>query len=214
MRERVRKTVFVLLAASASIFFACGSPSQNPANMDSDSASGSSEPGTQIYQAVGKVTGFNSTAKEVTIDHQDIPGLMSAMRMTFAVKDVAVLNDLSVGDDIDFELERNGSDLTVTKILRKGDSESAGGARIFKANCAKCHGAKGEGTEKGISFLRGHALTHPKEDFIKQVREGEEDKMPSFRDKLSEEQIEQVVDYVRNVIQKDAKKDEASHDEH
>jgi mono/diheme cytochrome c family protein len=38
--------------------------------------------------------------------------------------------------------------------------------------------------------------------------------MPSFRDKLSEEQIEQVVDYVRNVIQKDAKKDEASHDEH
>jgi Cu/Ag efflux protein CusF len=212
MRESVRIAVFVLLAAFASIFFACGSPSQNLVNMDSDSASGSSEPGTQIYQAVGKVTRFNTTAREVTIDHQDIPGLMSAMRMTFAVKDVSVLDGLSVGDDIDFELERYGSDLTVTKILRKGDNELGGGARIFKANCARCHGAKGEGTNKGISFLKGHALKHPKEDFIEQVTKGEEDKMPSFRDKLSDKQIEQVVDYVRNVIQKDVKKDEASHD--
>jgi Cu/Ag efflux protein CusF len=214
MKEILRIFLILILATFAVAMFACNSQQHDMANMNSAGMPMSNEPGTQIYQSVGKVTGINSTAKEVTIDHQDIPGLMSAMRMTFAVKDVAVLNDLSVGDDIDFELERNGSDLTVTKILRKGGTEVSGGARIFKANCARCHGENGEGTDKGISFLKGHALDHPKADFIDQVRNGEDRKMPSFKDKLDDEQIEQVVLYVRNVIQKDVKKDETPNHDH
>ncbi len=196
------------------MIFACGQQDQGSANLGSGDKPTSDDPGTQIYQGVGKVTGLDPAAREIDIDHKDIPGLMSAMRMTFAVKDVSLLSDLSVGDEIDFELERNGSSFTVTKILKKGGNELSGGARIFKANCARCHGEKGEGTDKGISFLKGHALDHSKEDFIGQVKEGEGKKMPSFRDKLSDEQIEQVVDYVRNVIQKDAKKDGAATHEH
>jgi mono/diheme cytochrome c family protein len=74
-------------------------------------------------------------------------------------------------------------------------------AGIFKENCARCHGDAGLGTDKGISLVKGHALHHPEGDFIRQVTDGEKDKMPSFKDKLSEEEIKAVVRYVREVIQ-------------
>lgn len=171
------------------------------------------EDGTQIYQVEGTVKGINKAANEVVIEHGEIPGLMSAMRMDFKVSDPAMLDEVAAGDRIDFELERSGSELTVTKMINKSSTETPEGARIFKDNCAKCHGENGQGTEKGISFVEGHALDHPREDFIKQVRNGEEDKMPAFDDKLSDAEIEAVVDYVRNVIQKDATRDGAgSHD--
>lgn len=81
------------------------------------------------------------------------------------------------------------------------------GAGIYKANCARCHGENGEGTDKGISFLKGHALDHTEEDFIKQVENGEKDeKMPAFKDKLTDEEIKAVVKYVREEIQKNADK--------
>ena len=204
--------VFVTFVVIGVFLFSCGSPGAGSANLATSEPESGSTPGTQIYQAVGVVKGLNPTAKEVTIDHEDIPGLMSAMRMTFSVKDLKVLDGIGVGDKIDFELERNGSDYTVTKILPEG-GQLSGGGRIFKANCARCHGENGEGSKKGPSFLKGHTLEHPREDFIDQVKNGEEGKMPSFSDKLSDEQIGQVVDYVRDTIQKDLRKgEEGAHD--
>jgi len=200
---------FVVLGV---FLFSCGAPGSGSANLAETGPATGSTPGTQIYQAVGIVKGMNPAAKEVTIDHEDIPGLMSAMRMTFSIKDLKVLDGIGVGDKIDFELERNGSDYTVTKILPQG-GELAGGARVFKANCARCHGENGEGSKKGPSFLKGHTLEHPREEFVDQVKNGEEGKMPAFSDKLNDEQIGQVVDYVRDTIQKGLRKDgEESHD--
>ncbi|HUF04317.1 MAG TPA: copper-binding protein [Aridibacter sp.] len=165
------------------------------------------EDGTQIYQVKGVVRGIDKNQKEIAIEHEEIPGLMSAMTMDFKVSDPAMLEDVAPGDEIDFELERKGSDLTVTKMIKKETAAPSEGARIYKSNCAECHGENGRGTEKGISFLKGHALDHPREDFIEQVKYGEEDKMPSFSDKLSDAEIEAVVTYVRDVIQKDVKRD-------
>lgn len=212
--KKLIKSLAVLAAFALGIFvFSCGSSGTGSANLGNSGTVTGSTDGTQIYQATGVVKEIDSKAKKVSIDHDEIPGLMSDMQMTFDVKDAKVLEGVAVGEEVDFELERNGSDLTVTKILSKGGKELAGGARIFKANCARCHGDKGEGTKKGISLVKGHALRHPREDFIDQVTNGEDDKMPSFKDKLSEEQIGQVVDYVRNDIQKGLRHDtEETHD--
>lgn len=101
---------------------------------------------------------------------------------------------------------------TVSNEISDETPKTAGGAEIYKANCARCHGENGDGTDKGISFLKGHALSHTEEDFIKQVTNGEEDEMPAFKDKLTEAEIKAVVKYVREEIQIRAdRKEDKSH---
>lgn len=204
------KVTAILMFAILVAGFGCG-PSET--SEVPESVPETREDGTQIYQVKGVVRGIDKKVKEIAIEHEEIPGLMSAMTMDFKVSDPAMLEDVAPGDKIEFELERKGSDLTMTKILKTGAAAPSEGARIYKSNCAECHGENGGGTEKGISFLEGHALDHPREDFIAQVKNGEEDKMPSFSDKLTDAEIEAVVTYVRDVIQKDAKRDGSeSHD--
>lgn len=75
------------------------------------------------------------------------------------------------------------------------------GREIYTSNCAECHGGNGEGTKKGISLIKGHALLHTAEDFVDRVTYGKADVMPSFKDKLTEAEIAEVVRYVREDIQ-------------
>ena len=208
----ILKLAAILALASFAALVGCNSTPES--DTSSDTSTADSTPGTQIFQASGVVKGVNKDAGEVAIAHQEIPGLMSAMTMDFKVKDPAMLESVAPGDNVDFELERNGSDLTVNKIIKKGGNELVTGESVFKSNCAECHGDKGAGTEKGLSFLEGHALDHSREDFVKRVREGKEDKMPAFGDKLSEAEIEAVVTYVRDVIQKDVKKKDSGSHQH
>lgn len=91
------------------------------------------------------------------------------------------------------------SEVPETKVVKQID-----GAEIYISNCARCHGESGEGTKKGISFLKGHALHHPEEDFIRQVADGDGDEMPAFKDRLTETEIKAVVQYVRQELQKKA----------
>lgn len=89
--------------------------------------------------------------------------------------------------------------------------ETAEGRKLFKQNCAICHkedGTGGKVTIEGRS-LNADDLTSAKikafsdDKIIGYVYNGVEDEgMPSFKDKLSEAQIREVVRYVRAGIQK------------
>jgi len=50
------------------------------------------------YAIKGKVTALDPGGKEVTLDHEDIPGHMRAMEMPFKVADGKILDGLKVGD--------------------------------------------------------------------------------------------------------------------
>lgn len=170
------------------------------------------------YQSKGVVKKVDMETGKLTVDHEDILGYMSAMEMTEPVKDKAMLETIKVGDKIDFEIERIGSNVTFTKLTKTGEVAVINGAEIFKTSCSECHGEKGEGAKKGISLITGHALDHSEADFLKTVTngksEGKEHKMPAFKDKLSAEQIAEVVKYVRTEIQKDAVKNGKKKDHH
>lgn len=162
----------------------------------------------QTYKSKGVIKKVDAENGKLTVDHEDIPGYMSAMEMTEPVKDKAMLETVKVGDKVDFEIERTGSKVVYTKLTKTGEVAVINAAEIYKTNCAECHGEKGEGVEgKGLTFLKGHALDHTEEDFIKRVNNGKGDKMPAFKDKLKPEEIAEVVKFVRNEIQKDAVKD-------
>jgi mono/diheme cytochrome c family protein len=76
-----------------------------------------------------------------------------------------------------------------------GAAASPGG-QVFQANCARCHGANGEG---GIGPTLAGVVTHdfPNEsDQIALVTNGK-GSMPRFGGNLTPAQIRQVVDYTR-----------------
>ncbi len=78
----------------------------------------------------------------------------------------------------------------------------------FQKNCQDCHGEKGQGGTVEIkgkklkvpSLRDGHALDHPDEKFVKQISEGD-DEMPAFKDKLSAEEINDLVRFIRKELQ-------------
>lgn len=162
--------------------------------------------GIQTYKSKGVVKKINAETGELTIDHEDIPGYMSAMEMTKAVKDKGVLETVKVGDEIEFEIERTGSTIVFSQTSKNEQTAVTGGAKIYKENCAQCHGVKGAGTKKGIPLISGHALHHSEAEYIEQVTNGEGKKMPAFKDKLSDEEIADVVKFVRTELQKSKKR--------
>lgn len=78
----------------------------------------------------------------------------------------------------------------------------------FVKNCAVCHGEKAEGGRVEVegrklkvpSLREGHALDHPDEKLVKQITEGD-DEMPAFKDKLSAEEINDLVRFIRKELQ-------------
>lgn len=71
------------------------------------------------YPGKGKVTKINNELGSVEMDHDDIPGLMPAMRMEFYVADNAMLNGLAVGDSVDFVILYKKGTETITKLTKK-----------------------------------------------------------------------------------------------
>ena len=78
----------------------------------------------------------------------------------------------------------------------------------YAKHCSACHGDEGKGglvkvdnTKLKVPSLReGHALGHPDEKFVKQITEGG-DGMPKFKDKLSPDEINAMVRFVRHEFQ-------------
>lgn len=198
--------LFAVLIFSIAVFaFACQTKNDANSPLTADK---------QTYKSVGVIKSVDTDAGKITIDHEDIPGYMTAMEMTEAVSDAKMLETIKVGDKVEFDLERTGSKLVITKLTKIGEVAIINGGEIYKTNCAECHGGLGEGAIKGISLLKGHALKHSEKEYIERVLNGKGKKMPAFKDKLSAEQIATVVKYVREDLQKDVPKEEKPEHQH
>lgn len=81
-----------------------------------------------------------------------------------------------------------------------GDVVLTEGREIYIRNCASCHGASGGGG-RGPRLNEGRVLAeYPAiEDQISVVRDGQNN-MPAFGGKFSEEQLEAVVRFTREVL--------------
>src|ERR1700754_126428 len=103
------------LAFSVVIFaFAC--QKNNDANSPSNTTTEK-----QTYKAVGVIKSIDMDAGKITIDHEDIPGYMPAMQLNETVSDVKMLDTIKVGDKVDFEIERTGSKIVITKLTKIGE---------------------------------------------------------------------------------------------
>src|SRR6185503_20043056 len=77
-------------------------------------------PTGQRYDIKGKVVAVDKTTRTATIAHEDIKGFMLAMTMEFRLKDDAMIQIISPGDQISGSLRVDGisswlEDIVVTK---------------------------------------------------------------------------------------------------
>jgi cytochrome c6 len=77
--------------------------------------------------------------------------------------------------------------------------EEPSGKEIFEKNCAKCHGKDGTKRLLGAKNLQKSILTTTENYEIIANGKG---KMPSWKEKLSTEQINQVIEYLDILKQK------------
>ena len=71
-------------------------------------------------QAVGVITAIDTKENILTLDHEAIPAInWPAMKMGFKVADPSLLNGLTVGDKVDFELKAEGENYIIIAVKPK-----------------------------------------------------------------------------------------------
>ncbi len=94
--------------AAIVVVFACGSGAE------------------KVFEGVGIVREVRADLKQVVLEHEDIPGLMPAMTMSFDVPDVALLSTLSAGQKIRFRVTYTGQSYRVIGVEKLGSAGDAG----------------------------------------------------------------------------------------
>ncbi|HEX8473851.1 MAG TPA: cytochrome c [Pyrinomonadaceae bacterium] len=87
--------------------------------------------------------------------------------------------------------------------------EFASARATYNATCVRCHQQNGEGGDVEMdagaklhvpSFKKGHGLKHTDSEFARQIANGG-DGMPAFKERLTPEQIGQLVRFIRHEFQ-------------
>jgi protein SCO1/2 len=81
-------------------------------------------PGERLYDVVGVVEELRPEDNQIIIAHEDIPGLMPAMTMNFDLEDPRVIDGLSEGDAIRFELVFTGRAYLIRSVEPLGEAET------------------------------------------------------------------------------------------
>ena len=68
----------------------------------------------------GIVKNLDPAKQEVTIDHEEIPGFMKAMTMTFQVSDSRLLSGVEPGQEVEFDVVYEKGAYQITGIRAHG----------------------------------------------------------------------------------------------
>src|SRR4051794_38591453 len=71
----------------------------------------------KIYDIKGKVLSVDAKGKSLKLDHDEIPGYMSAMKMSFDVADPKLVGGIKEGDQVQGKLKvRSGERDVITEL--------------------------------------------------------------------------------------------------
>jgi Cu/Ag efflux protein CusF len=122
---KIQKSLPFLLLLLALIFSFSGCKKENvQSNVSSVNAKNYSNTASNFNSTVkrfsgkGVVTKINLQIGSVEIDHEEIKGVMPAMIMEFYVTDKTELENLKVGDKVEFVLEEDRGQEKLTSIKK------------------------------------------------------------------------------------------------
>ncbi len=87
-------------------------PDPAPAVMPADTVA------ARVFSGRGVVKNITPSKDYIVIDHEVIAGYMNAMTMPFPLQDPALVEGISRGDSVRFELTVAGSEAQVSKVTR------------------------------------------------------------------------------------------------
>jgi protein SCO1/2 len=74
----------------------------------------------KLYDIKGKVVAVDTEKKKVTLDHEEIPGLMNAMEMSFDVGSAKILEGIKPGDKVQGKLKvDSANNRVITQLLKQ-----------------------------------------------------------------------------------------------
>src|SRR5262249_6200614 len=73
-------------------------------------------PAVKIYDGVGVIVSIDRDAGRIEINHEDIKGFMTAMSMSFKAKRPSLLDELTPGDKVVFQIRDDGSQVVLINI--------------------------------------------------------------------------------------------------
>lgn len=79
-------------------------------------AQADSKDAPKLFHGVGVVTAIDAKSGLITLNHENIPGLMDAMEMEYQSKPPKLAEGLKVGDKIDFTVD--GRNLTILDVKK------------------------------------------------------------------------------------------------
>lgn len=88
-------------------------PNAAPVNANADKSK------IRLFDGSGAVTRINLELGSVELKHKEIKGLMPAMTMEFYVSDRKQLDNLKIGDQVDFVLEDNAGVEKIVSLRKK-----------------------------------------------------------------------------------------------
>lgn len=122
------KLIVFIAVLSVALFVSCKPPAPGDATSAMPSPSASSAAATPApsasvpkngdYNGKGVVTKLNLENGSVELDHEEVKGVMPAMRMEFNVMNKKMLDVLKVGDKVDFVLRYKDYTETIVNIKK------------------------------------------------------------------------------------------------
>ena len=71
------------------------------------------------YAVKGKVISVDTGKPAVKLDHEEIPGLMKAMEMDYAVENSNMLEGIKAGDQVQGQLKVENGKYTITQLEKQ-----------------------------------------------------------------------------------------------
>lgn len=108
----------IFLTACITLSACAGKPAEAPAPSAVTVRTAAPSPANGDYPGRGKVTKIDMKLGSVELDHEEIKGVMPAMKMEFFVSDKKILGGLTVGDQVDFTLRYNDNTEIIVDIKK------------------------------------------------------------------------------------------------
>ncbi len=71
------------------------------------------------YPIKGKVIAVDQSKPSVNLDHEEIPGLMKAMKMDYAAANAKVLEGIKAGDEVQGQLKAESGKYVITRLEKR-----------------------------------------------------------------------------------------------
>jgi protein SCO1/2 len=120
-------TKLAVLVSAATLLAACGPDRGGGQGAASPAASPTAQPGAGSSAASpaaqhdirGRVDAISRERGTITLDHEEIPGVMAAMKMEYSVSDPALLDRLSVADSVAGRIEQRAGSYVIVSLQKR-----------------------------------------------------------------------------------------------